>query len=172
MSKQDQQKGPLSESGLVNNYTTSPRSDRRTAVCSTRSPPCAAADTEAVALPPGGSSTYGCANGLTEDGQRGGLSRTHRGSLSLCGLGVESELPEPHGSPALPLAHKPTCIMAGASVKVAVRVRPFNSREIGKDSKCIIQMSGNTTSEYWPLAAESLERLRLQHDDTAVSLVT
>ncbi|XP_056330948.1 kinesin-like protein KIF1A isoform X2 [Danio aesculapii] len=36
--------------------------------------------------------------------------------------------------------------MAGASVKVAVRVRPFNSREIGKDSKCIIQMSGNTTT--------------------------
>ncbi|XDV35868.1 hypothetical protein PO909_005735 [Leuciscus waleckii] len=35
--------------------------------------------------------------------------------------------------------------MAGASVKVAVRVRPFNSREMGKDSKCIIQMSGNTT---------------------------
>lgn len=38
--------------------------------------------------------------------------------------------------------------MAGASVKVAVRVRPFNSREMSKDSKCIIQMSGNTTSEY------------------------
>ncbi|KAL6104551.1 kif1a [Pungitius sinensis] len=36
--------------------------------------------------------------------------------------------------------------MAVASVKVAVRVRPFNSREIGKDSKCIIQMSGNTTT--------------------------
>ncbi|XP_050988799.1 kinesin-like protein KIF1A isoform X11 [Labeo rohita] len=36
--------------------------------------------------------------------------------------------------------------MAGASVKVAVRVRPFNSREIGKESKCIIQMSGNTTT--------------------------
>ncbi|XP_073437324.1 kinesin-like protein KIF1A isoform X5 [Dendrobates tinctorius] len=36
--------------------------------------------------------------------------------------------------------------MAGASVKVAVRVRPFNSREIGKDSKCIIQMSGNITT--------------------------
>lgn len=31
-------------------------------------------------------------------------------------------------------------------MKVAVRVRPFNSREIGKDSKCIIQMSGNTTT--------------------------
>uniref|UniRef100_A0AAY5L9B9 plus-end-directed kinesin ATPase n=1 Tax=Esox lucius TaxID=8010 RepID=A0AAY5L9B9_ESOLU len=36
--------------------------------------------------------------------------------------------------------------MAGASVKVAVRVRPFNSREMAKDSKCIIQMSGNTTT--------------------------
>ena len=34
-----------------------------------------------------------------------------------------------------------------ASVKVAVRVRPFNSREMGKDSKCIIQMNGNTTSK-------------------------
>ncbi|XP_058605457.1 kinesin-like protein KIF1A isoform X11 [Onychostoma macrolepis] len=36
--------------------------------------------------------------------------------------------------------------MSGASVKVAVRVRPFNSREMGKDSKCIIQMTGNTTT--------------------------
>nr|XP_015216700.1 PREDICTED: kinesin-like protein KIF1A isoform X11 [Lepisosteus oculatus] len=36
--------------------------------------------------------------------------------------------------------------MAGASVKVAVRVRPFNSREMARDSKCIIQMSGNTTT--------------------------
>ncbi|OBS81190.1 hypothetical protein A6R68_20591 [Neotoma lepida] len=35
--------------------------------------------------------------------------------------------------------------MAGASVKVAVRVRPFNSREMSRDSKCIIQMSGSTT---------------------------
>ncbi|KAM9829604.1 kinesin-like protein KIF1B isoform 10-T11 [Syngnathus typhle] len=36
--------------------------------------------------------------------------------------------------------------MSGASVKVAVRVRPFNSRETSKDSKCIIQMQGNTTT--------------------------
>ncbi|XP_062902184.1 kinesin-like protein KIF1A isoform X23 [Mobula hypostoma] len=36
--------------------------------------------------------------------------------------------------------------MAGSSVKVAVRVRPFNSREISRESKCIIQMSGNTTT--------------------------
>lgn len=32
-----------------------------------------------------------------------------------------------------------------ASVKVAVRVRPFNSRENSRDAKCIIQMQGNTT---------------------------
>uniref|UniRef100_UPI00359018C2 kinesin-like protein KIF1B isoform X3 n=1 Tax=Myxine glutinosa TaxID=7769 RepID=UPI00359018C2 len=36
--------------------------------------------------------------------------------------------------------------MAGASVKVAVRVRPFNNRELNHDSKCIIQMSGSTTT--------------------------
>ncbi|KAM3618199.1 uncharacterized protein V6R79_017177 [Siganus canaliculatus] len=36
--------------------------------------------------------------------------------------------------------------MSGASVKVAVRVRPFNSREMSKESKCIIQMQGNTTT--------------------------
>ncbi|XP_064156902.1 kinesin-like protein KIF1B isoform X18 [Anguilla rostrata] len=36
--------------------------------------------------------------------------------------------------------------MSGASVKVAVRVRPFNSRETGKESKCIIQMQGNSTT--------------------------
>ncbi|XP_059608868.1 kinesin-like protein unc-104 isoform X3 [Phlebotomus argentipes] len=33
-----------------------------------------------------------------------------------------------------------------SSVKVAVRVRPFNSREIARESKCIIEMSGATTS--------------------------
>ncbi|XP_022823285.1 kinesin-like protein unc-104 isoform X3 [Spodoptera litura] len=32
-----------------------------------------------------------------------------------------------------------------SSVKVAVRVRPFNSREIARECKCIIEMSGNTT---------------------------
>ncbi|KAM8973401.1 kinesin-like protein KIF1C [Pelodytes ibericus] len=35
--------------------------------------------------------------------------------------------------------------MAGASVKVAVRVRPFNTRETNLDSKCVIQMQGNST---------------------------
>uniref|UniRef100_A0A096MEW2 Kinesin family member 1C n=1 Tax=Poecilia formosa TaxID=48698 RepID=A0A096MEW2_POEFO len=33
--------------------------------------------------------------------------------------------------------------MAGASVKVAVRVRPFNSRELGRNAKSVIQMQGN-----------------------------
>ncbi|KAM6920970.1 kinesin-like protein KIF1A isoform 7-T7 [Xenentodon cancila] len=44
--------------------------------------------------------------------------------------------------------------MAGASVKVAVRVRPFNSREIARESKCIIQMSGNTTTIINPKQAK------------------
>ncbi|XP_035997466.1 kinesin-like protein KIF1A isoform X11 [Fundulus heteroclitus] len=44
--------------------------------------------------------------------------------------------------------------MAGASVKVAVRVRPFNSRETDKESKCIIQMSGNTTTIINPKQAK------------------
>ena len=35
-----------------------------------------------------------------------------------------------------------------SSVKVAVRCRPFNSREMNKQSDCIIQMEGATTSKY------------------------
>lgn len=34
-----------------------------------------------------------------------------------------------------------------SSVKVAVRVRPFNNREIARECKCIIKMGGNTTSK-------------------------
>lgn len=33
-----------------------------------------------------------------------------------------------------------------SSVKVAVRVRPFNNREISRECKCIIRMGGNTTT--------------------------
>ncbi|XP_066140161.1 kinesin-like protein unc-104 isoform X2 [Euwallacea fornicatus] len=33
-----------------------------------------------------------------------------------------------------------------SSVKVAVRVRPFNNREITRECKCIIKMGGNTTT--------------------------
>lgn len=39
-----------------------------------------------------------------------------------------------------------------SSVKVAVRVRPFNNREIFRDAQCIIEMSGNTTSIINPKA--------------------
>ena len=35
-----------------------------------------------------------------------------------------------------------------SSVKVAVRCRPFNSREMNKGSDCIIQMDGATTSKH------------------------
>lgn len=35
-----------------------------------------------------------------------------------------------------------------SSVKVAVRVRPFNNREISRECKCIIEMNGNTTSKF------------------------
>ena len=34
-----------------------------------------------------------------------------------------------------------------SSVKVAVRVRPFNNREISRDCQCIIEMADNTTSK-------------------------
>lgn len=33
-----------------------------------------------------------------------------------------------------------------ASVKVAVRVRPFNARELANDAKCVIGMTGTTTT--------------------------
>ena len=34
-----------------------------------------------------------------------------------------------------------------SSVKVAVRVRPFNNREIAREAEPIIEMSGTTTSK-------------------------
>ena len=34
-----------------------------------------------------------------------------------------------------------------SSVKVAVRVRPFNSREITRSATCVIAMEGKTTCE-------------------------
>lgn len=35
-----------------------------------------------------------------------------------------------------------------SSVKVAVRVRPFNSREIRREAQCIIEMTGSTTCKF------------------------
>ncbi|XP_058457906.1 kinesin-like protein unc-104 isoform X2 [Malaya genurostris] len=54
-----------------------------------------------------------------------------------------------------------------SSVKVAVRVRPFNSREIGRESKCIIEMSGNTTCitnpKVPPGTSESVKRFNYDY---------
>ncbi|XP_037039908.1 kinesin-like protein unc-104 isoform X6 [Bradysia coprophila] len=54
-----------------------------------------------------------------------------------------------------------------SSVKVAVRVRPFNSREIGRESKCIIEMSGATTAitnpKVPPGTADSIKRFNFDY---------
>ncbi|XP_053683877.1 kinesin-like protein unc-104 isoform X2 [Sabethes cyaneus] len=54
-----------------------------------------------------------------------------------------------------------------SSVKVAVRVRPFNSREIGRESKCIIEMTGNTTCitnpKVPPGSSESVKRFNYDY---------
>ena len=42
-----------------------------------------------------------------------------------------------------------------SSVKVAVRVRPFNNREIQRDAQCIIKMNGPTTVIANPKAGET-----------------
>ena len=42
-----------------------------------------------------------------------------------------------------------------SSVKVAVRVRPFNNREVQRDAQCIIKMIGPTTLITNPKAMES-----------------
>ncbi|XP_011873968.1 PREDICTED: kinesin-like protein unc-104 isoform X10 [Vollenhovia emeryi] len=41
-----------------------------------------------------------------------------------------------------------------SSVKVAVRVRPFNYREISREAQCIIEMTGSTTSIVNPKATQ------------------
>lgn len=54
-----------------------------------------------------------------------------------------------------------------SSVKVAVRVRPFNSREIGRDAQCIIEMSGNMTAitnpKVPPGTADSVKRFNFDY---------
>ncbi|XP_075169171.1 kinesin family member unc-104 isoform X6 [Haematobia irritans] len=55
-----------------------------------------------------------------------------------------------------------------SSVKVAVRVRPFNSREIGRESKCIIEMFDNTTTAITnpkvpPNTSESVKRFNFDY---------
>uniref|UniRef100_A0A1I8MI78 Kinesin-like protein unc-104 n=1 Tax=Musca domestica TaxID=7370 RepID=A0A1I8MI78_MUSDO len=55
-----------------------------------------------------------------------------------------------------------------SSVKVAVRVRPFNSREISRESKCIIEMFDNTTTAITnpkvpPNSADSVKRFNFDY---------
>ncbi|XP_017483994.1 PREDICTED: kinesin-like protein unc-104 isoform X13 [Rhagoletis zephyria] len=54
-----------------------------------------------------------------------------------------------------------------SSVKVAVRVRPFNSREIGRESKCIIEMNGATTAitnpKVPPNSSEAIKRFNFDY---------
>lgn len=46
-----------------------------------------------------------------------------------------------------------------SSVKVAVRVRPFNNREICREAQCIIEMTGNTTCKYVTSSIAGYEKL-------------
>ncbi|XP_043645914.1 kinesin-like protein unc-104 isoform X1 [Drosophila teissieri] len=54
-----------------------------------------------------------------------------------------------------------------SSVKVAVRVRPFNSREIARESKCIIEMAGATTAitnpKVPPNTSDSVKRFNFDY---------
>lgn len=54
-----------------------------------------------------------------------------------------------------------------SSVKVAVRVRPFNSREISRESSCIIEMTGATTAitnpKVPPNSNESIKRFNFDY---------
>ncbi|XP_065367274.1 kinesin-like protein unc-104 isoform X6 [Calliphora vicina] len=55
-----------------------------------------------------------------------------------------------------------------SSVKVAVRVRPFNSREISRESKCIIEMFDGTTTAITnpkvpPNSSESIKRFNFDY---------
>ena len=68
-----------------------------------------------------------------------------------------------------------------SSVKVAVRVRPFNSREINRESKCIIEMVGNMTAitnpKVPPGTADSVKRFNYDysyqsHDVSIIFLKT
>ncbi|XP_074605037.1 kinesin family member unc-104 isoform X3 [Brevipalpus obovatus] len=50
-----------------------------------------------------------------------------------------------------------------SSVKVAVRVRPYNNREISKECRCIISMNGQTTSITNPKDPDSDKNFNFDH---------
>ncbi|XP_030648204.1 kinesin-like protein KIF1C [Chanos chanos] len=53
--------------------------------------------------------------------------------------------------------------MASASVKVAVRVRPFNNREISRGAKCVIQMQDKSTSITNPKQPKDAKSFTFDH---------
>lgn len=53
-----------------------------------------------------------------------------------------------------------------SSVKVAVRVRPFNSREISMNSECIIQMNGTMTKIIDPVRFSGYILCKITNQET------
>lgn len=49
------------------------------------------------------------------------------------------------------------------NLKVAVRVRPFNNREIGRKAKMIIDMNGNSTSIKHPNDPKDAKKFAFDH---------
>ena len=49
------------------------------------------------------------------------------------------------------------------NVKVAVRVRPFNKREIGRNAKLIVDMNGNTTTIWDPKNTDDRKKFTFDH---------
>ncbi|XP_011505399.1 PREDICTED: kinesin-like protein KIF13A [Ceratosolen solmsi marchali] len=50
--------------------------------------------------------------------------------------------------------------MATDKIKVAVRVRPFNRRELELGTECIVEMTKNQTLLYYPACLEKVERIK------------
>ena len=52
---------------------------------------------------------------------------------------------------------------SSAAVRVAVRVRPFNEREVHRQSKCVIRMKGRQTELLKPNEAESTKKFTFDY---------
>ena len=54
----------------------------------------------------------------------------------------------------------------GGNIKVVVRVRPFNNRELDRHAKCIVQMKGDQTVLQSPSEADRKVAVSLQGTKT------
>lgn len=54
-------------------------------------------------------------------------------------------------------------IMATDKIKVAVRVRPFNRRELELGTQCVVEMSGQQTILQHPTTMDKIERQAREH---------